>query len=481
MNAPIKNDILGNAGRRDLTPLEQEAAAFFAEILEAEVAELALPGTGEPTLSPVLQELGDLLSEIMDAEEAEVALPSNVKPTLSPEQFAAVDLLGDLFDEPEIQAVPRDAPVPVPAKEVATPSPEKVATLIAQVADLILDRVKKREQPSAAELLEEAEAKFGWEVRWVFLQVVQGLRATPIEPRYITEYFRTILTDEAVHEALAGGVDLKSVFKSSFDDLFQNAKAYRDSGAFQELISFTARFTEYAPYNNLLVKVQNPSCQFFATQKDWRVRFGRELKDDPRPMLILAPMHPVMLVYDMDQTEGGEVPRLLQDFNRTEGKFEPQWMENLLRNVERDRILVEFRSLSSTHGGYATTRLKSANHKMRIAIHDGLDAASAFSVLCHELAHIYLGHLGADSDGWWPCRINLSHSTVEIEAEATAYITLVQLGLRPASEAYLSTQIKGDSIPESVSVDLIAKRAGKLVEMATKRLPERKKPVAKKS
>ncbi len=345
----------------------------------------------------------------------------------------------------------------------------------------ILDRAYDRSQPSADELLALIEAEFGWEARWVFWQVIHDLKKDKIEPRYFADYLRTNLTDDAIRGALAGGTELKKVFKSSLDELVRNSTRYRNSSAFQEMIQFTAKFRGYAPYNNLLVKLQNPSCCFFATRRDWQDRFNRELQDDARPMLILAPMHPVMLVYDIDQTEGGDDPQKLADFCMVKGDFEERWMENLLANAERDRILVQFKALSSTNGGFATTRLKDDRYKMRVVIHDGLDAASAFMVLCHELAHIHLGHLHADPDGWWPCRINLSHSTVEIEAEATAYIVAVQLGMRPVSEAYLSSHIVDGSIPPTVSVDLIAKKAGKLLEMAERKLPERKKPAAKKS
>ena len=57
---------------------------------------------------------------------------------------------------------------------------------------------------------------------------------------------------------------------------------------------------------------------------------------------------------------------------------------------------------------------------MRVVVHDALDEPSRFGVLCHELAHILLGHLGGDAHGWWPPRLNLDHDTVEIEAEAVA-------------------------------------------------------------
>jgi hypothetical protein len=242
------------------------------------------------------------------------------------------------------------------------------------------------------------------------------------------------------------------------------------------MIEFTAKFRNYAPFNNLLVKIQHPACSYYATAKDWERNFGRVVKEDARPLLILAPMHPVMAVYDLDSTEGPSLPQKLQDFANTEGEWNSDWMKNLLSNASRDLIQVDFKQLSSTNGGFATTRLHSERHKLRVAIHDGLNEPSAFGVLCHELAHIYLGHLGGDDSGWWPSRINLSHATVEIEAESTAYIVATQLGLKQLSESYLASYISTDQIPPSVSVELITKVAGKLVDMAKRVLPPRKKP-----
>jgi hypothetical protein len=91
---------------------------------------------------------------------------------------------------------------------------------------------------------------------------------------------------------------------STIDVLVERSRAYRTSQSFREMIDFMGRFRVYAPYNVMLVRLQNASCSFFATAKDWDERFERALKEDARPMLILAPMHPVMLVYDLDQTEG---------------------------------------------------------------------------------------------------------------------------------------------------------------------------------
>jgi hypothetical protein len=96
---------------------------------------------------------------------------------------------------------------------------------------------------------------------------------------------------------------------------------------------------------------------------------------------------------------------------------------------------------------------------MRIAVHTELDRPSQYGVLCHELAHIYLGHLGTDRDHWWPSRTDLDGRAIEIEAEATAFIVTTRRGLRGASAAYVSRYLDREPLPPSVSLDQIAKVA----------------------
>ena len=97
-----------------------------------------------------------------------------------------------------------------------------------------------------------------------------------------------------------------------------------------------------------------------------------------------------------------------------------------------------------------------------------------FGVLCHELAHIYLGHLGSDKDHWWPSRKELNHRTVEIEAEATAFIVSSRFGLKGASARYVSRHLGNDAMPPSVSLDLVAKTGGRLEKMAKETLKARR-------
>jgi hypothetical protein len=264
--------------------------------------------------------------------------------------------------------------------------------------------------------------------------------------------------------------------ESGIDSLLRQSAAYRGSKEFQDMVGFMGSFRDYAPFNNMLVRIQNPSCGFYATETDWARRFERRIKEDARPMLILAPMHPVMLVYDLDQTEGKEPPAELSRFARFEGEsWNSDWLHRTVENAKaRDRIRIDFKTLSSTSAGFATIARGDASSKMRIAIHEELDGRSRYGVVCHELAHIYLGHLGSDRDYWWPSRTGLSTKTVEIEAEAVAFIVTMRAGLTGSSAAYVSRYLQEGRIPTSASLDLIAKVAHRIEEMGRRRLEPRR-------
>jgi hypothetical protein len=275
------------------------------------------------------------------------------------------------------------------------------------------------------------------------------------------------LETEDLTSALRGEDAPKQKVLSTIDAFLQASARYRQSSEFREMIEFMGQFRSYAPYNSMLVRIQNPTCGFYATEKDWAERFGRRLREDARPMLILAPMHPVMLVFDLDQTEGADVPAHLLRFAQFEGQWEPAWLERLVENARRHRIRIDFKHLSSTNAGFATFGNVQPGEKMRIAIHAALSEPSKFGILCHEMAHIMLGHLGSDEDHWWPSRSHLGRSVIEIEAEATAYIVTQQLYLEGSSAAYVSNYLgKEGQIPSGVSFDMIAKVASQIEGMA---------------
>ena len=340
-----------------------------------------------------------------------------------------------------------------------------------RVAGYIKDMLAKARQPSARELVAELDHAIGIVARWDLEDVLASLVVDEGLTRSQQAYLRWLLEEEDLLAALRGkgAPDREAV--STIDNLLQASRNYRKSTEFQEMIGFMGRFRDYAPYNNMLVRIQNPTCSFYATARDWQKRFGRALIEDARPMLILAPMHPVMLVYDLDQTIGAKLPAELQNFSHFQGEWEPDWLHRLVENAYRHGIRVDFKPLSSTLSGFATLA-HGSGEKMRIVVDEKLSEPSRFGVLCHEMAHILLGHLGSDEDGWWPTRSHLGRSAIEVEAEATAYVVTRHLGLEGKSAAYVSRHLRPNAeVPGGVSCDMIAKVAGRIERMATRLEP----------
>lgn len=329
-------------------------------------------------------------------------------------------------------------------------------------------------RPSAREILVALEQEHGLGARWGLRDTMLNLADEPTLAPKDRAYLGAMVMGDELDRALngEGAPDPQAI--STIDQLLRASALYRSTAAFQEMVDFMGRFRAYSPYNTMLVRLQNPSCRFFATVKTWRDKFHRTPKLDARPMLILAPMRPVLVVYDLDDTEGPKLPSDLEEFAQFKGVVDPERLSCLVGNAKRYRILVEFKPLSSTRAGFAKRGDAPAPWKQRIVIHNKLDEASQFGVLCHELAHILLGHLGTDYDAWWPSRMGLDHATVEIEAEAVAHIVTFREGLRGSSAAYLADKVSPSLLPEgvkampqTVSTDLIAKVAGLIERMAS--------------
>lgn len=358
-----------------------------------------------------------------------------------------------------------------------TKKPRQESLFEAGVVLLIEELLMQPQQPSAEELLNICIKNLGEWVREDVKGAVLQLLDSKKLPTFKKEYLRHMIEDGTLNKAIAGDCDCqeRKEIETGIDHLIAMCLAYRKSNDFKDIITFMGKFRDYAPYNNMLVRVQNPSCSFYATASDWEKRFERNIKEDARPMLILAPMHPVMLVYDVDQTEGKDLPKSYNEFAKFYGEWDDKWIEKLTENANRHKIRIDYKTLSSSNAGFATYAARGTAWKMRIAIHDQLNSQSRFGVLCHELAHILLGHLGGDKDLWWPSRMNLDHHSMEIEAEATAYIVTQQLGLQGASPAYVSSHLKkGENLPAGVSLDNIAKVAGKIGQMSKGLIPEPK-------
>ncbi len=344
-----------------------------------------------------------------------------------------------------------------------------------EAAEYVLRWVRRR-QGSPADLLRALEEEAGWPGRLLLPGLLDELRARRGLAEAEHKFLVYTLNAGAVAEALAEGGDPSQQHQSSIDDLFTRSRRFRRSKKFAEAVEFVARFREYSPFNNMLVYAQNPQTTHFATASHWRKAFGRSIKEDARGMLILAPRNPVLVVYDIADTEGPPLPDKLRLFAQTSGRFDPALLHRTVKNCERDLIQVRRVPMGELRGGFATSRGRDGGWKMRVGLRADLDDAAAYAVLCHELAHVYLGHTGADRDGWWPFRLNLSEAVAEIEAESVAHIVCARAGLRTHSAEYLSSFVEDNEDLDAISLDLMSRVAGRIEEMGRGLLPPRSEP-----
>jgi antirestriction protein ArdC len=199
------------------------------------------------------------------------------------------------------------------------------------------------------------------------------------------------------------------------------------------LLEVMARFPRYSLRNVMLIAAQRPDATHVAGFHTWK-QFGRRVIKGEKGIGIVAPIASrtrqepdgaptiaegesgerslrgfrVVHVFDIAQTDGDELPELA----RPEGEPGPR-LAMLEEVVRQRRVELEYSELPS--GTYGISA------KGKIVIQAGLDAAEAFAVLAHELAHQILHQ----SDG----AARPSKCIRETEAEAVAHVVCHAVGL----------------------------------------------------
>ena len=66
--------------------------------------------------------------------------------------------------------------------------------------------------------------------------------------------------------------------RQTLDDLVSRAIAYRTGKELHELFEFCRRFPHIAPYNAMLLHVQNPGIAYALRARDWEQRYERRVR-----------------------------------------------------------------------------------------------------------------------------------------------------------------------------------------------------------
>ncbi len=229
--------------------------------------------------------------------------------------------------------------------------------------------------------------------------------------------------------------------RALIDQLIAATKLYDSSDAIQQLFAFTIRLREFAPFNAMLLHIQKPGLTHAATAHDWWQRFGRVPKKGARPLLVLRMKGPVDFVFDVQDTEGKDLPVDAFSFP-TFGNLSDNRFAEFMRAVSKEKIDLVQLDAGDGQAGWIRLLARSKNDKgknvYQLAYNRNHAAPTRFVTVAHELAHLYLGHLGADNGRRVPDRRHTHHELMEVEAEMAAYLVAMRNGLEPRSESYLS-------------------------------------------
>lgn len=249
----------------------------------------------------------------------------------------------------------------------------------------------------------------------------------------------------------------------ALDALFRRSARYRSTGEYKRFLDFVSRITNYSPYNAALLHVQNPGVTHVATRRKWRDEFGRDIEPDARPYVILKPFGPVMLVYDAGQTvprpgSSPELPDKVTDPLEVKGCLEEKTWNSTLESCSQERVAVrEDDGLHVNYGGRIEANRRLAQRHgsegalYLVTINSGKDLETKYVALTHELAHLFLGHLGADEGAWWESRTGVGDAQEELEAQSVAYLVARRAGLHSVSERYLHWYVEAEGPDEPLS------------------------------
>ena len=241
--------------------------------------------------------------------------------------------------------------------------------------------------------------------------------------------------------------DLETAF-NPLDEVFAALEGFRRSHDFMELVRFIARFPNYSAFNGLLLYLQNPLATYVATARTWAQKHNRQPKRDAKPLAILAPMAPILFLFDIRDTEGVPVPSTLLRPREIDDQQLGKFYATTLHNAAIHGISVYEAALNSGEIDTVSRITPALRKKYQdlnlprdtnylIFIDKTLTLGGRYASLTHELGHIFCSHLGIDRHAWWPERGDLNIRGEEIEADSVAYLVCRRSGLRTNSEHFL--------------------------------------------
>ena len=200
----------------------------------------------------------------------------------------------------------------------------------------------------------------------------------------------------------------------------------------------------------MLLHIQKPGSKYVASASDWWKRFRRKPKPGARPLVILRPFGPVAFVYELEDTEGEQIPIEVEKPFKAKGDIK----ENNLKGFIHKLYLNGFYIHEENYGTEFAGQVQIHNETGYFINHD---TVTKLATIYHELGHVYCGHLYNPEIKYLPQRCHLPTKVEEFEAESVCYMLCERQGIKNPSAEYLSNYLdKNGEIP-NISLDTVLK------------------------
>jgi hypothetical protein len=161
-------------------------------------------------------------------------------------------------------------------------------------------------------------------------------------------------------------------------------------------MQFASRMPRVAPYNTMLLHVQNPLLTYAAIAKEWAV-LGRKVKPCVRPYIVLKFKGPMSFVFNITDTVGTPLPpavqREIEDPFAATGTVDAEAWASMMTLSAKLRIQVVESPMPVTLAGFAGQSSK-GGADYRIELNEAHDLPTRFTTLAHELGHLFCGQCG---------------------------------------------------------------------------------------
>jgi hypothetical protein len=242
---------------------------------------------------------------------------------------------------------------------------------------------------------------------------------------------------------------LEAADGNALDELFRLSRRWSRSCDYLELLEFIARFPAYSPLNCFLIHLQDPAAVHVATARAWFRKYQRRIKVGARPVAILAPMSPVLFVFDVRDTEGPALPPGAFADAAAADRLRLKTYEATLYHCGVQHIAVRetaTAALAAERTVRATPAIRKKhaelglepNTRYLVLLEPGLSLEEKYAALALELGHLFCGHLGIDGEAWWPDRKDLDLERIDIEAASAACLVCRRRGLARTGGRFLA-------------------------------------------